>query len=549
MSSVAPPMRARRGRVLIVGERAGSESWDSRLPHPPLRAQNLFDAIGEVTIAPAGEPIAAIVVAIDRLDEGGRAAEALRRVDPSVRLVLLTRPEQNIGNTEAVWRGFDEALASPLRPQDIQRLIDDHDLPIESASPRADSPPQPLAPKPSPASPEHAVLPGTQPAQSQRSQSRESSAPHRRFTELSESTGVSDHVSPRPSAASAHEMSAPAPAIAAQQDVARPSSQSLEEIEQWFGRRQQPESDTLQTTESLGDTDLVEALLHRPEGVQDLALRMIAQHTGWHDLSLLAAAGPIGAGETAEEHSQAVEVLYEQRRFGRLTSSHAQAAQLAPWAAWLARWLALDHTYRDFRLMAFQDDLTGAWNRRFFDRFIEESIATATKLRRPVTVMVFDIDNFKHYNDQFGHAAGDDVLRETVRLLTSVIRQGDRVCRIGGDEFAVVFADPEAPRPRKLESGEESPPVGPVTHPESVDVLARRFQDQICAMRFPKLGMEAPGTLSISAGLATFPWDGHDAQTLLEHADQLALESKRRGKNAITLGKGAQAVCDASTRR
>src|SRR5690606_27223918 len=91
--------------------------------------------------------------------------------------------------------------------------------------------------------------------------------------------------------------------------------------------------------------------------------------------------------------------------------------------------------------------------------------------------------------------------------------------------------DPEGPR----ETGS--------AHPETVEQIANRFQAEICRMKFPKLGMEAPGNLSVSAGLATFPWDGRDGTSLLEHADQLALQSKRRGKNAITLGPGAQHVC------
>jgi len=142
--------------------------------------------------------------------------------------------------------------------------------------------------------------------------------------------------------------------------------------------------------------------------------------------------------------------------------------------------------------------------------------------------MVFDIDDFKHYNDRFGHDAGDEVLRETVRLLNSVIRSGDKVCRIGGDEFAVIFADLEGPR----ELGSN--------HPESVEQIAARFQDQICQMKFPKLGLDAPGTLSVSGGLATYPWDGTTAADLLHHADQLALQSKCKGKNVITMGPGTQ---------
>ena len=138
--------------------------------------------------------------------------------------------------------------------------------------------------------------------------------------------------------------------------------------------------------------------------------------------------------------------------------------------------------------------------------------------------MVFDIDNFKQYNDAFGHDAGDVVLVETVRLLNSVIRRGDRVCRIGGDEFAVIFADLEGPR----EPGS--------SHPATPELIAARFQEQIHRMRFPKLGEEAPGPLSISAGLATYPWDGTTPDELLRCADHRALASKRKGKNAITLG-------------
>ena len=109
--------------------------------------------------------------------------------------------------------------------------------------------------------------------------------------------------------------------------------------------------------------------------------------------------------------------------------------------------------------------------------------------------------------DRYGHDAGDEVLRQTVDLLRSTIRRGDHVFRIGGDEFVVIFSDPEGPR------NERSAP------PESVEDIAHRFQAKVCEMKFPQLGVEAEGSLSISAGLATFPWDGHDVQSLLRHAD------------------------------
>jgi len=271
---------------------------------------------------------------------------------------------------------------------------------------------------------------------------------------------------------------------------------------------------------ALGDTDLLHAVMHDPDGVREAAVSLARQQTGWRDLAVHD--HPPAGGATAE-------VRRGERQFGVLASTSASAGDLAPWARWLAQWLALDAAYREYRLLAYRDDLTGAWNRRYLKRFLSEVIDEARDRRRPVTVMVFDIDNFKRYNDSFGHDAGDVILCETVALLNSVIRESDRVCRIGGDEFAVVFADLE---PR--ESGS--------TLPTTVEQLARRFQAQVSAMRFPKLGLEAPGTLSISGGLATFPWDGDDPGALLHLADQRALESKRRGKNHLTFGPGATDV-------
>ncbi|MCP3903501.1 MAG: GGDEF domain-containing protein [Planctomycetes bacterium] len=272
--------------------------------------------------------------------------------------------------------------------------------------------------------------------------------------------------------------------------------------------------------DAMGDTDLLHAVMHDPDGVERAAVALARQQTGWNDLAVR---------DEANAEDTHAEISDGERRFGVLSSRVASAGELAPWAQWLARWMTLDAAYREYRLLAYRDELTGAWNRRYMKRFLSEVIDEARSRRRPITVMVFDIDDFKRYNDAFGHDAGDVILCETVSLLNSVIRESDRVCRIGGDEFAVVFADLE---PRASGS----------THPASVELLARRFQAQVSAMRFPKLGLEAPGTLSISGGLATFPWDGDDPGTLLRLADHRALESKRRGKNHLTFGPGATDV-------
>jgi diguanylate cyclase (GGDEF)-like protein len=221
-----------------------------------------------------------------------------------------------------------------------------------------------------------------------------------------------------------------------------------------------------------------------------------------------------------------VTIQHRGRTLGWLVGPDSIREQLEPAANWLALWLAVQEQHTTLKTAALTDALTGAWNRRYFDRFIESVLTRAKRRRNDVTLLLFDIDDFKSYNDRFGHSAGDEILREVVRLLGSVIRPTDRVCRIGGDEFAVVFDAPDGPRDPASR------------HPALIVEVARRFQQQIQEHRFPKLSQHASGPLSISAGLATFPWDAGDAEGLIEVADRHLLESKRQGKNRLTLGPG-----------
>ena len=405
------------------------------IPRVVVRAANLFDAVGEVTSAKAGEPVEAVMVPAALVGTSASiTVEAFRRIDPSVRLILIASSEHERTRLQnETSNGFDNVLVQPVSARTLSAVLDDGR--DRSGQDRQDDPPVVIE------------------------------------------------------------------AIAAETSTAPPPTS------------------TTAPTEDLGDTDLVEAILNDPVGLRDQALRLMVQQTGWSDL-VVTEAPPDGLAT--------VELRYGPRCYGMLSSGVAAVRQLRPWGEWLARWMALDQGYRDYRTMAYRDEITGAWNRRFYDVFMKGTLQKAARSRRTVTVLVFDIDDFKRYNDDFGHEAGDEVLRETVRLLESVIRSGDRVCRIGGDEFVVIFADPEGPR---------EPGSNP---PETVEVIATRFQDQVCRMRFPKLGLDAPGTLSISGGLASFPWDGTDAATLLRHADQLALQSKRNGKNVITFGPGVE---------
>ncbi|MBL8761660.1 MAG: GGDEF domain-containing protein [Phycisphaerae bacterium] len=290
-----------------------------------------------------------------------------------------------------------------------------------------------------------------------------------------------------------------------------------------------------------GDEALVRAVLQGRD-VLGPALELARTRTGDATLNVTGVVGGIvgggmsdrgatpgagsGLGVTLPNAAGSIEISDGVSIVGVLSGTRIDPAALRATGAWLSGWLKLARQQGELRRAAFTDALTGAWNRRYFERFLSAAVEQSARARHQLTVLVFDIDDFKRFNERYGHVAADEVLIEVVRLLTSVIRPSDRVCRIGGDEFAVVFYEPGGPR----NPGSK--------HPSSVQEIAARFQAQIRQKRFPKLGLDAPGTLTISGGVSTFPWDGRSAEELLRHADLLALESKRQGKNAITLGPG-----------
>ncbi len=278
---------------------------------------------------------------------------------------------------------------------------------------------------------------------------------------------------------------------------------------------------------TVGDEAMLAALDASRETLVRAALDLIARRIDAREVRFL----PQAETDTELAPVPSVPVAGGGKRLGSLRAAGVPVERLVPHASWLGGWLSLHDRQQSLRRAAFTDPLTGAWNRRYFDGFLQAALDRARETRRTVTVLVFDIDEFKQYNDNYGHPAGDEILIEVVRALQASVRPSDRVCRIGGDEFAVIFDDPQGPR----QQGSRPP--------ESVYVLAKRVQKKIGEKKFPKLGADAPGKLTISGGLAAFPWDGHDAETLLEKADDLACASKRQGKNAITLGPGAERVC------
>jgi len=203
---------------------------------------------------------------------------------------------------------------------------------------------------------------------------------------------------------------------------------------------------------------------------------------------------------------------------------------------------SIEKKIRLLEKLATEDDLTGLKNRRYIWEFARQIIAHAQKTKGRVTLLVFDIDNLKLYNDLYGHLAGDEVLRQAAILIKRCCRGHDVVGRIGGDEFAVVFwDDPQL----KFTSNEGERRSAMAEHPREAICIAKRFIKELEKAEFNLLGSKGKGVLTISGGLASFPRDGSTIGQLFQQADKALLEAKRSGKNRIYLvGKPQSDIAD-----
>ncbi|MHC4791938.1 MAG: GGDEF domain-containing protein, partial [Planctomycetota bacterium] len=257
-------------------------------------------------------------------------------------------------------------------------------------------------------------------------------------------------------------------------------------------------------------------------------------------------------------------------RISYLVNKDHRAVSTSEWETQYAIRNTQYEKIKQLERLATEDDLTGLKNRRYIWEFSRQIIEHAGKVSGRVTLLVFDIDNLKHYNDVYGHSAGDEVLKQAAVLIRRCCREHDVVGRIGGDEFAVVFWDdpqrktPGTPRTAMVQGvpakGAERRSAR-ADHPKEAIFIAKRFVRELekaeLAPRFVReqvdnmgtqlhlLGPEGKGVLTISGGLASFPRDGSTIQELFQQADKALLEAKRGGKNRIYLvGKPQSDIAD-----
>jgi diguanylate cyclase (GGDEF)-like protein len=173
--------------------------------------------------------------------------------------------------------------------------------------------------------------------------------------------------------------------------------------------------------------------------------------------------------------------------------------------------LQLSDTLKQLKLLATRDELTGLINRREFDRVLAEETERARRFKRPLALVMCDLDHFKNVNDTHGHPAGDSVLKAAAAVLLAGVRTIDRVARVGGEEFAVLLM--ETYRPEAL-------------------IAAERM---VAAMRAKTIALPDGMTVSVtlSAGVAVFPLQGGDAAALVKAADQALYVAKRAGRDRV----------------
>lgn len=174
----------------------------------------------------------------------------------------------------------------------------------------------------------------------------------------------------------------------------------------------------------------------------------------------------------------------------------------------------LNELNRRFFDLSIRDDLTDVYNRRYLYEKLEEEIKRSERYRTVLSLIMLDIDYFRHFNDTHGHQVEDSVLRDVALLLRNNVREQDLVARYGGEEFSIIL---------------------PETGKQVAGKLAERIRGSLSVQAFHFKETLQSGKLTISLGVATFPEDAKSLNALVETADRALYKAKENGRNGVEL--------------
>ena len=167
-----------------------------------------------------------------------------------------------------------------------------------------------------------------------------------------------------------------------------------------------------------------------------------------------------------------------------------------------------------YKVLSSIDGLTELYNYRYMHQYLRVELEREKRYKRHLSLLMVDIDDFKNYNDLYGHVVGDMVLRRLASILRNATRGCDVICRYGGEEFAIML---------------------PETSKEEAIIVCERIRKSVAMTPMVDEKDNSVGTISVTIGLAAFPEDADNKDDLIDNADKALYQGKRAGKNCIFL--------------
>jgi diguanylate cyclase (GGDEF)-like protein len=167
-----------------------------------------------------------------------------------------------------------------------------------------------------------------------------------------------------------------------------------------------------------------------------------------------------------------------------------------------------------YKNQALTDALTNLYNRRYITEYLYSLLNIAKRKESPLSVFMIDIDNFKRFNDEYGHKVGDTVLKIVSKTIKEAVREGDTVARYGGEEFIVVL---------------------PYSDTDAAYEVGERVRSAVEKIEWSESEVPNIPPVTISLGIAAYPLHGYSHYHLTNAADKALYKAKREGKNKVVV--------------